>query len=394
MKLKYFSQFKLYIKSLVIILLFFSCIQCNEETKKKKVTKKPKHVIQLPKLPKDKNLYYSDMCDTVKHVPLETSDSSLIGKINSIRMTDSLIFIGDHKRTKSIFVFNKQGKYIKKLHKVGKGPGEYNRIDRFSIDTANNRMYVYDGLQGKILVYRLSDFQFIDSWMLEFFTSTAFGWGGKIFFYQNGDQINKDQKYFYQLLVLNPKTKEIEEQYLPYTKEDQFSLIVQKNFTPVGKKLYFHQSLSTKFYVYTNEDKLEYLYKLRFHEDNKPFIRSQFKGKSTDECIDIINKEDLQYVDDYAISRNWLYVKIRSSYCIYNRNTKEVKVGKKFINNFSYSRVNGDEEILHHDWLVSEVEPSVMKKHLPETFLKKHFGGVEKWYSGNPILLFAKLSTE
>ena len=94
----------------------------------KKNTKYP-HNINLP----DKvqgDLTTSTIASEVKFIPLETNKKSLIGKGGRIRINDSIIVISDWKK---IFLFKKDGRFIRQIGTNGKGPGEYLIIFDFEL---------------------------------------------------------------------------------------------------------------------------------------------------------------------------------------------------------------------------------------------------------------------
>lgn len=65
-------------------------------------------------------------------VPLETTDSSLINKIDKVIIEDNYIFILDGFSTDKVKCFSKEGKFIRKIGNMGSGPGEYrNPVDIF-----------------------------------------------------------------------------------------------------------------------------------------------------------------------------------------------------------------------------------------------------------------------
>ena len=97
----------------------------------------------------------------IKTILLETNASSLIGLISKIRVNDQYIFILDAVHAKSLFVFNKEGQFIRKIGNVGQGPGEYNRPYDFTIDKDNKIIYILDGALQRINKYDIVTGTFI-----------------------------------------------------------------------------------------------------------------------------------------------------------------------------------------------------------------------------------------
>jgi len=85
-------------------------------------------------------------------IKLETSDSSLIGRITKIVYFKDRFFILDRDISKTLFIFDKSGKFIAKT-KRGRGPNEcINPLD-FRIDSINNRIQLWDQANFKMMEY-------------------------------------------------------------------------------------------------------------------------------------------------------------------------------------------------------------------------------------------------
>jgi hypothetical protein len=78
-----------------------------------------------------------EIFDSYEYVALETTEDNLIGDISAIEVTDSRIYVLDKRMRKACFVFDREGKYIGKIDRMGRGPGEYTYIQD---------MQVHDGL--------------------------------------------------------------------------------------------------------------------------------------------------------------------------------------------------------------------------------------------------------
>jgi len=90
--------------------------------------------------------------DQIKFIPLETSDLSIIGKIQSIKIEKDKIYIVD-RNTQKILIFNIQGKYLFSINKTGQGPGEYISITDMQINTSNGHIMILDETQYKMLEF-------------------------------------------------------------------------------------------------------------------------------------------------------------------------------------------------------------------------------------------------
>jgi hypothetical protein len=95
----------------------------------------------------------SEIASDIEYIPLQTKDSSLIGRIDKVVITDNYIYVKNG--TAEILCFDKNGSFISKLSKTGRGPGEYTIIMDFDISSDNNKLILL--VNGKILLYDIND---------------------------------------------------------------------------------------------------------------------------------------------------------------------------------------------------------------------------------------------
>jgi phosphoribosyl-AMP cyclohydrolase len=85
----------------------------------------------------------SDIFSKVDYIPLETDDKHLIGAIDQILVYKDRFYLLDKYKTKSVFCYSKDGKFLYQIDKKGQVPGEYVEIDNISIDHDNDRLLLY-----------------------------------------------------------------------------------------------------------------------------------------------------------------------------------------------------------------------------------------------------------
>lgn len=136
---------KLLFAFFLFIGLFLSCT-----SKLKNVTEENKLTVDLNK--PESNLSFFDVFDSVKIIPLEFNNESIIAEIEKIDLYNRRYYVLD-KKTKTLFLFNEQGKYLNKIKRHGNGPGEYANLSDFTVNrfTGNiellssyGGLYIYD----------------------------------------------------------------------------------------------------------------------------------------------------------------------------------------------------------------------------------------------------------
>ena len=68
-----------------------------------------------------KNQYFKSFF----RIQLESDTNMLIGDISKVILKDDRVYVMDNKITNSLFVFNRNGRFVNKINRVGQGPEEY-----------------------------------------------------------------------------------------------------------------------------------------------------------------------------------------------------------------------------------------------------------------------------
>ena len=104
-----------------------------------------------------KELIIQDFMD-VEYIALETNDDFLCqGLVDDIG--ENFIIVRNNIPDGDIFIYDRNGKAIRKINRTGQGPGEYSRYSIYGgivLDEENNEMFLNTSSSGSILVYDLS----------------------------------------------------------------------------------------------------------------------------------------------------------------------------------------------------------------------------------------------
>ncbi len=177
-------------KLLLLAFITMSFFACNQ-------SQKTDNDIDLSMLNSDNILPLSSLYDSISYVKLETTSECLIGNIKKIIPSANQYFIFDEEYF-NIFIFDTNGKFLKKIGKRGTGPNEYIKIDDICFDRIQNRLFVLDNTRNRILVYnnRGEDLYYIT---LAFKTCEIEFLSGNIILCYNDFKVNnklqKDEKY-------------------------------------------------------------------------------------------------------------------------------------------------------------------------------------------------------
>lgn len=123
-------------EKLIYLLIFcmFSCSSPNEKNMKINIADGIKNL---------QPLYVSDLADKSSYIPLETTDSSLIGNRPYIRKFRNTLLVASEKQPIMMFSLE-NGQFIKKIGNIGQGAKEYiPSYDRPVFWTDNNENYIF-----------------------------------------------------------------------------------------------------------------------------------------------------------------------------------------------------------------------------------------------------------
>lgn len=127
-----------------------------------------------------------ELFKSVELIPLETTDKSLLGRVDKAVFFDSVVIVMDKTTAGNICVFNaKTGKYLWKFGSYGKGRGEYIRLNDFSIDENSQSIYVLSE-RNKMMKFDING-KFVDQKIMPFY-STAFEVSEGRFYFVCGTQ--------------------------------------------------------------------------------------------------------------------------------------------------------------------------------------------------------------
>ncbi|MDR1154274.1 MAG: 6-bladed beta-propeller [Bacteroidales bacterium] len=88
----------------------------------------------------------------VRYCPLETNRNCLIGHIDKALVRNNRIYVADFNKAIALFVFDMDGRFLFKIARMGKGPGEYLSFRDFDIHD-NGEIYMFDHFGKKFLVF-------------------------------------------------------------------------------------------------------------------------------------------------------------------------------------------------------------------------------------------------
>lgn len=132
---------------IVVLLLCWSC-QSNESTETVRDTSDQFTSYNLKIDPP--KVKWTDLIDEIKIVGLEETEESLLGKIDNLTITESLIVYG-RPGENTMYFFDRNGKFINKFNRKGNGPEEYTNLWGYWLD--GDKVRIHDPGHKRVVDY-------------------------------------------------------------------------------------------------------------------------------------------------------------------------------------------------------------------------------------------------
>ena len=99
-------------------------------------------------------LRLSEIATDIEYVKLEITEESILDYNFWVQVSENYIIIY-HYNMKQVLLFSRDGKYLRKIGRSGKGPSEYIKVAYFAIDDEEEIIILYDINTGRFLLYTI-----------------------------------------------------------------------------------------------------------------------------------------------------------------------------------------------------------------------------------------------
>lgn len=184
-----------------------------------------------------------------RYIQLETTTECLFSEITQLSCTSKELFIFDIY-TQSIYVFDYSGKFMRKLHKTGQGPGEYVMITSMVVNEKERQISVVN-LGQNILSYDIDSFTFINDVKIEAVAIEKTEDSNFITYNSLSTTVGKTN-YKYHVLKFN-KNGEIEQKFLPIEFESGYTMRPIQRFYRSENELFVYLPFTPNIYKITQD---------------------------------------------------------------------------------------------------------------------------------------------
>ena len=112
----------------------------------------------------EQQMFISEIADSVEYIELKTPDGVVVTKIWDVKQFDDYLVI---RAQNELFLFHKNGEFIRKVSALGQGSGEYSALCDVEFDLKKKELLILD--VDKLLFYNLEG-EFLRSKKNEYYT--------------------------------------------------------------------------------------------------------------------------------------------------------------------------------------------------------------------------------
>lgn len=281
-----------------LICFVFPLFACNAPQKTDNLSKADIAI----EVKRNAQIHFSDIFEQVEYIPLETTDTCLVGTVERLRIFDDKVCI---LCDKSLLIFNIQnGKSELKLSKLGSAPEEYQSVYDVYIDKKESCIELLDMNGKKIQKYDMSG-KFKSSLSLPFMSFSFTKQKKSNYWFYNNNLIS--DKTNSKVIHYDADNKRVINQYFPINPHlSEFFFVMEgNNFTNQKDGILFFACPSDTIYSLKEKPRIAYTFNLGRHR-----IPDEFYNRKFSDIMDFskqANKREYVYfINNFSANNEYL----------------------------------------------------------------------------------------
>ena len=163
--------------------------------------------IDLRDVQQYKSMLLSELFSTVKYIPLEMTNRSVIGEIEKMEVTENGDLLVFDRHSHSVLKFAGDGKFLNTIGQMGHAENEYVEPLDMVYDEKNHQVIVYDNAK-KSLKYYTENGEYLESVTLPWYiNSFEILDSGKFLLYMKYEEFSSSDSIGYNYVVIDKNTE-------------------------------------------------------------------------------------------------------------------------------------------------------------------------------------------
>ena len=316
-----------YLKLIAFILFIpLLLLNCNSSNSDKDKSSASTIEILTVNLDEKQELSDKNHLDSLKLIRLETNKECLIGSIDKIEIIEDRIYILDKFKSRSLFCFNLKGQFQFKIHRQGRGPGEFILPEEFT--ESKNQISINDNFRKLKINYDINGNYIDETEMIVSIRNVIQLDSGVALVKPDRSYLNSENDY--NLLVTDTNLGRVLNRYIPGVTRGESVFSVNKAFARHGDHYLFTYGFNDTIYTFVNNS-LKPLYVVDFGKNKIPHKLAKSEGDEIEEAffnsgqnyIGWLN--DISENDDYiTCSYTSFSIKGENNFILYSKESNEL----------------------------------------------------------------------
>lgn len=271
-------------------LTLFSCTSSSQESARNSEASMKQINVSNAELLDDPRL--SEIFELEEIAFFSMPEDLFIGEVSQVKVVKDKIYILDRFSTKSIYVFNRGGSFDYVLSRAGEGPGEYSTPRSFTISDNGEVIHLLDVDRKRVLNYKSSTGEFIDSYNLDFIgKEIAKIDGGFVFLTNDPDSI---------LAITNNQFELLSQSFATDARE---FMAAPLSFLEIGNEALFIRKWDENFYR-VSKNGYEVKRSIQLKNPNQLNSILPVKGESYNPLTLVAKFNEIESYDNYFETKN------------------------------------------------------------------------------------------
>ena len=346
---------------------------------------------------------FGELVDSIAVLELEATPSSYFEFVDKLKAFGEHLYLFDQARHQ-ILRFDREGRFVDKLQKLGKGHGEYSMLSSFDI-SHKGEIYLVDPNARKVLVYDMN-FEFLREKTFDFYFRGILIDTSNNHILLEKSLLSNQKEYQYHIVEYT-QDFELVAKHLPYVHSSSSILVCNTGGGPLqyadGQMVYMPYYSDRSYVFQSGQFVEEYIW-----DFDKPYLTAENQSQMLDTFLNKIGTKDFVRTLCQTQNRDFLVFQVSddldSRNGIYNKVTKELRVFKSDVDPncrcgefFTILGFEGDHLLVYvrsssFGALIDRLDPN-RTKILPEQQEVIKRLATNEDNSGNPILLYLKLKS-
>lgn len=332
-----------------LLLIVISLIGCNTSETNDGVNNNIKNINIIDYDSKTK-WSFSDFFEIVDLIQLNTTENNLIAEAQKMYYIDDKFFIFD-RRFSIVKVFDRNGKYLFDIGKIGQADGEYTHLDDIDYNLKDNTFSFFSNSERSVFTYSIEG-KYLGKFKVDFFAFGLVNVSRDSTFFNINFNLSDESKNN-NLLLTNDKGKVLNRYFLYQAGYDVPSSTSSGFLNKNNEGILYSTAYDDTFYQFSN-GKWKAKYKFDLNELKVPLIKIRNMDEFRKNIMDYSHLTERCSEDENVLHFSYIHKKIYKK-GFFLKKSNQVVTGYNFSNESMYN-ISSPPDIIKSGFYLSTLD--------------------------------------